>query len=392
MPPGHHRQPARPPGHHRPPAGPPGHHRQPAGPAARRGLGPKPANAGAPQRPPAPGLARHPGLLGPIVALGLLAVAGNAVAEPLPPPDRRAAVTLLSENDAYGLDGSDRWYTNGLRLGWLSPEGALPAPLAWLDARLAMLFGPANARWGVSLTQRIFTPVNKRTRDPDPRDRPYAGTLMAGLALDRRTGSTLDRFALQVGVVGPASLAQASQSTVHHALNIATPLGWGSQLRNEPLFNLSWERTWRLPLTAAPAGALGVDILPATAISLGTEQVYAGAGARLRIGQGLEQDFGPPRIRPASETAAAPVGEEFGWYLFVGAGGRAVGHDITLNGNLWRDSPSVAPRHFVGEIEAGAAVFWRGTRLSFVHVWRSKEFIAQSRPFEFGAIALTVAF
>ncbi|MCV5968847.1 lipid A deacylase LpxR family protein, partial [Lactococcus petauri] len=74
------------------------------------------------------------------------------------------------------------------------------------------------------------------------------------------------------------------------------------------------------------------------------------------------------------------------------ANGRVVGRDVTLNGTLWRSSPSVDPRHLVGELELGAAAFWRGIRLSFTHVWRSKEFVAQTAPFRFGSISVSVAF
>lgn len=329
-----------------------------------------------------------------VAAFGLLLVPAAAPARTeLPPADPRAVLHLLTENDAYGLDGTDRWYTNGLRLGWQSAEDSLPAPLAWLDSRLAALFGPARSRWGIAIGQSIFTPVNKRATVPDPRDRPYAGLLTLELGIDRRTADRLDRFALQLGTVGPAALAEQAQDFTHHLLNISQPRGWDAQIRNEPVFNLDWERIWRMPAQAQPRTAgLEMDVLPSLALALGTARLNAGLGARFRLGQGIAADFGPPRMRPALGTATAPVGEAFGWYVFAGAGGRVVGRDITLNGNTWRDSPSVAPRPLVGEVEAGLAVFWRGVRLSYTHVWRSKEFVSQPRPFVFGSIALSVAF
>ena len=36
--------------------------------------------------------------------------------------------------------------------------------------------------------------------------------------------------------------------------------------------------------------------------------------------------------------------------------------------------------------------FWRDIRLSYTHVWRSKEFVSQPKPFQFGSISLSVAF
>lgn len=330
--------------------------------------------------------------IAPLSILPAVAAVGMAAAQqPLPAPDARAVLSLLSENDSYAAD-TDRWYTNGFRFGWTSAEGTLPAPLAWVDGGLAGLLGPAQTRWGLALGQSMFTPLDKRRRVPDPRDRPYAGYLYGEISLDRRTATTLDRFGLQVGVVGPSALARQAQDVVHEFLGDRQARGWNYQLRDEPVFNLHWARTWRLPAASLPGG-LAVDALPTLSLAAGTVQIYAGAGARLRLGQGLERDFGPPRIRPAIGDAPAPVGEGFGWYLFGGVGGRAVARDIFLNGNTWRENtPSVDHRPFVGDLELGAAVFWHNIRLSYTQVWRSKEFVAQPKSFRFGALSLSVAF
>ena len=328
-------------------------------------------------------------------ALAALLSGGGAAAQPssLPPPDPRAAVHVLSENDSYLLLGppSDRYYTNGVRLGWQSAEGELPGFMQWLDNGLAGLLGPANSRWGLGIGQNIYTPQDIRPFNPDPRDRPYAGYLYGNLTLDRRTWTTLDRFEFQAGVVGPSSLGRQAQDFVHDILGDRRPHGWHYQLRDEPVFNVNAERIWRVPVASLP-GAVGVDALPNVGAMLGTVRVSASAGARVRIGQGLERDFGVPRIRPAIADAPAPVGEGFGWYLFGGLGGSVVGRDLFLDGNTWRDSRSVDRRPFVGDLEAGAAVFWNNVRLSYTQVWRSKEFVGQRKEFTFGALSLSVAF
>ncbi|HYZ33449.1 MAG TPA: lipid A deacylase LpxR family protein, partial [Crenalkalicoccus sp.] len=243
----------------------------------------------------------------------------------LPPADPRFILDLVTENDAY-VRNTDRWYTSGIRLGWHSAEDNLPSPVAWLDRSLAELFGPARSRWGIAIGQTFYTPRDKQLVIPDPQDRPYAGYLFGEFTLDRRTWTTLDRFSLQLGVVGPAAQAKETQDFVHHILGDRPARGWNFQLRNEPVFNLGWDRIWRVPLAALPFG-LGVDALPTLELAAGTVQIYAAGGGRLRIGQGLDQDFGPPRIRPTIADGATPVGQGFGWYAFVGAGGRAIARD-----------------------------------------------------------------
>lgn len=328
------------------------------------------------------------------MATAALVAAPSSMAQPmLPPPDPRGTFHVLSENDSYLLLGpaSDRYYTNGVRFGWTSAEGNLPGFVAWLDNGLGALLGPANSRWGIGLGQNIYTPVDIRLREPDPRDRPYAGYLYANLTLDRRTWTTLDRFEFQAGVVGPSSLGRQSQDIVHQILGTRQARGWRYELHDEPVLNVNAERIWRFPVANLPGG-LGVDALPNLGAMLGTVRVSASAGARVRIGQGLERDFGVPRIRPAIADAPAPVGEGFGWYLFGGVGGSVVGRDLFLDGNTYRDSRSADHRTFVGDVEVGAAVFWHNVRLSYTQVWRSKEFVAQSKEFTFGALSLSFAF
>jgi hypothetical protein len=326
-----------------------------------------------------------------VAALSALLVFGDtALAQDLPPPDDRMVVHFLTENDAYGTT-TDRFYTNGARFGWNSAEESLPQPLAALDHSLAQLFGPARSRWGIGIGQNMYTPVDKSRYDPDPRDRPYAGYLYAELSLDRRTHRTLDRFSLQLGVIGPVALARPAQDVVHQLLGERPARGWNYQLHNEPVFNLAWDRVWRVPLAALP-GSIAVDSLPSLTLAAGTVQTYAAVGGRLRIGQGLERDFGTPRIRPAIADSPAPVGEGFGWYLFAGAAGRLVGRDIFLDGNTFRDSRSVDHRPFVADLEIGAAVFWHDIRLGYTQVFRSKEFVAQEKSFTFGVLSLSFAF
>ena len=329
------------------------------------------------------------------LAVALLLCGAAASAQPtaaLPPPDPRQTVSGVVENDSLKLLGpqTDRWYTNGVRFGWTSGEGRPPGPLAWADDRLAGLLGPANTRWRLAFGQNMFTPVNKRLENPDPNDRPYAGVLYGTVGLDRRTWSTVDRFELQLGVVGPAALARQTQDAFHELIGSPTPRGWDEQLRNEPIVNVNAERIWRVPVAGTGFG--DVDVLPAASALLGTYRIAASAGARVRFGRGLERDFGTPRIRPAIADAPAPVGTGFGWYFFAGLGGYAVGRDITLNGNVFRDSRSVDHKPFVGDLELGAAVFWNNVRLSYTQVWRTKEFDGQSEPFTFGSVSLAFSF
>jgi hypothetical protein len=309
----------------------------------------------------------------------------------LPPPDTRSVISLVGENDSLARN-TDRYYTNGIRLGYAAPEGALPAPFAFVDQAMARVFGQAQSRWGFAVGQNMYTPRDLRLRNPDPRDRPYGGHLYGEVTLDRRTATYIDHFSLQIGLTGPSSLARDAQDATHTLLGNRQARGWGYQIRGEGTFNLGWERVGRMPVADLGNG-FAIDAQPSFGLAGGTVAVYAQAGLRFRFGQGLERDFGPARISPAAFNTPAPIGEGFGWYVFAGVGGRAVARDLFLDGNAFRNTPrTVQHTPTVGDAELGAAIFWRNVRLSYTQDWRTREFQHQPKGFRFGSLSLSVAF
>jgi hypothetical protein len=136
------------------------------------------------------------------------------------------------------------------------------------------------------------------------------------------------------------------------------------------------------------------DTLPSVTGAAGLYRTYAQAGVQFRVGQGLDSDFGPSRIRPGISGADAYTATRpFVWYLFAGADGQAVGYDVTLNGNLFSTSRHVAPQPWQAEFQAGVALMAWGFRLSFTHVIRTQEFFHQRGGyFNFDSLALSAKF
>lgn len=324
------------------------------------------------------------------LVLPLLAAPAFAQAPAPPPPDPRGSLTFSYENDTLG--GTDRYYTSGLQFAWRSPSAELPGLLRWLDGQLDRVIGEGAVRWGLGFGQAIYTPRDTLAARPDPTDRPYAGYLYGALVLQRDEGHALSTFEMQAGVVGPSALGEWVQNNVHDLIRDYSANGWAYQLKDEPALNLVFERTMRTaPLRL---GGLEADLLPSATLSLGTVATYAGAGLAVRLGQGLEADYGAPRIRPALVGSAFfQPRQEFGWYVFLGGQARAVLHDAFLDGNLWRDGPSVDRRPVVGDLSAGFVVHWRGLRLAYSQVVRSEEFYGQRGGVQgFGSLGLTLRF
>jgi hypothetical protein len=79
-----------------------------------------------------------------------LGAAPAFAADPLNDPS--AIYTLQIENDAFSIPGTDRYYTAGQRLGYVSPTGVLPGFLASLGHGL---FGQGAQRLEIDLQQEI---------------------------------------------------------------------------------------------------------------------------------------------------------------------------------------------------------------------------------------------
>ena len=310
--------------------------------------------------------------------------------------DDSGYLTLQFDNDMFG--GSDRHFTNGMRASWLSPAGKTPAVIRNLATQMPLFKPSQKMRISYSIGQNIFTPEDITRTDPSRDDRPYAGWLFAGIGLVAANDQRLDKLELDIGVVGPYSLADEVQTRWHDLIGITKPEGWGDQIRTEPGFALFYERSWRqlreFDLThIIPIENLGVDMTPHIGGALGNVFIHATGGATFRLGDDLRNDFGTPKIRPnLPGTDFFEPDDGFGWYIFAGGEGRAVARNIFLDGNTFRNSRRVDKIPFVADFQTGIALtFWRA-RLSYTQVFRTKEFREQAGFSVFGTVALTVRF
>jgi hypothetical protein len=110
----------------------------------------------------------------------------------------------------------------------------------------------------------------------------------------------------------------------------------------------------------------------------------------------LRADYGPARIRPALSGTDYfdndHLDGNLGYYLFAGTQERVVGRNIFLDGNTFRDSPSVDKKVFVTDLQAGFSLFWsQSWRLDFSAVRRSREFDGQLAPDVIGTAAISMS-
>ncbi len=327
-----------------------------------------------------------------VVTITLLAApfADAQAPDATPKPDPTSIWSIQDENATISTARlTDRYYVNGLRLGWTSGTEGVPDVLASAGR---VLWGDGQQRISFTLSQQIFTPAATEARIPPKGDEPYAGVLLGNFSLITDKADSRSTMTASLGVVGPWALGREVQNGFHDAISQGHNNGWSTQLHNEPAVEFLSSRTWRLP--TGEVGGLETDALPELAGGVGNVRIYAQAGVAFRVGQGLDSDYGVPRVSPGPSggDAFTPT-RPFAWYVFAGADGQAIAHDITLEGNDFRSSPSVTLKPFVGEAELGFAIMAYGARLSYTQVIQTQTFRHQKGgPHQLGSLALSVRF
>jgi len=91
-------------------------------------------------------------------------------------------LTIYLENDFFGFDNWDRYYTHGTKISWISQDltnyrDILSVPSFvhhWIE-QIPYLNDPQNLRTvSLSLGQNIYTPADRERTDLILHDRPYA--------------------------------------------------------------------------------------------------------------------------------------------------------------------------------------------------------------------------
>ena len=342
-----------------------------------------------------------------IVILLCLTCATAAVATESDPKIEKPKSTLVLyfENDLFY--NNDGYYTNAVKFRIISPpldtftkSGMIPGSFDGLMETIEHWQHRNTTQYNISAGagQSIYTPDDTKTRELQKNDRPYAGFLYGFLALHATQEQMMDTFELTAGVVGTSSLGEQAQNELHRIRGIDTTKGWNNQLHDEPVAMLSWARNYRLNPQSAWSG-WNWDILPYHTITAGNALTQATLGSEVRLGWNLPPSFGTSQIRPGSSVKAPrPSGEmvqtpkDWGFYVFAGGEGRAVAHNIFLDGNTWRNSHSVSKEPLVGELNFGAALIINTVQIVYQHVYLTEEFKKQSGGQNYGSITLSIPF
>jgi hypothetical protein len=262
---------------------------------------------------------------------------------------------VQEENDKFTSDNADRYYTQGLRVCWSTPD-----------------------RWHGSVAQEINTPSD---RPGIPDDLPFSGVLTASLGRlfllpEHRAIASVEGVA---GVLGPSSRARQVQNGFHGLIGTAG-YDWDRQMPDEPVANLNAEIRRRFDLDGPEVARW--DLIARARASLGTLRSGVSLGAQLRFGA-LDQGWGHGYLRQ-SNSFVDPLGPEDpgrdGWCFFVDASVEVMPRDYATDGPAFADFAFEAPvesRPLVGQLGLGIQTRLDGFVFSFGVANRTKEFSGQ---------------
>jgi hypothetical protein len=323
--------------------------------------------------------------------------------------DQREEWTLnmYVENDLFSETDQD--YTSGIRFSWVSPDvnnyldhEDLPEWVERINRRLTFFHKSHEGLKRnviVSFGQQIYTPQDLNETELIEDDRPYSAWLFLGLGYQTRSDTQLDTLEIRMGVIGPGARGQEAQDFIHDLRGFEKFKGWDNQLRNEPGFVAVWEhkrkRRW-----VNQNSRFGTDLIGHSGFALGNIHSHLNAGAEFRIGWAIPDDFGTSAIRPGGENSTPDsvwdprieYDRRWGLHAFASFDLRLVGRDIFLDGNSFRNSHSVEKESFVADAAVGVSFMYQGAKISYAHIFRSREFARQDHSHSYGSLAFSYTF
>jgi len=284
-----------------------------------------------------------------------------------------------TENDAYLATLNDRYYTNGL----------------FIYFRRAI--DPANLpdkiekkTFEISAGQKMYTPFWGQVARREDQDRPFAGYLYAGGAYSifYKNESVL-KTNIEIGTVGPNSLAQDAQKFLHKTVGFYSPAGWEYQIKNELAINLAANYSKLLIRSNDNA----VDLSGQGYANLGTTFSGLGASVLFRAGR-LNQLFNSASHHAIIGSAKTESLNKSEFFFYAKPQLNVVAYDATIQGSLFNDdSPlTFGVKPIVFEQQFGVNYSSKRFTADFNVIFKTKEVKSLAKAQNYGALSLYYRF
>ena len=306
--------------------------------------------------------------------------------------------SLTFENDAFGvIEKSDDGYSNGIAFAWgYGPRDTfadLDIP-RWIESISEWTYlneGDDNSySVNYTLAQGMYTPADLEETELIEDDRPYAGTLLWAAQIHSFDSRIANSLGLTLGVAGPASLAEQSQTVIHEIIGARKPMGWDNQIENEPVFRVDADNIIRL-VDFNLSKTVEFDTNLYSQVGVGNLRSDVGTGLAFRIGNQLDQSFAyikPVPARGVNTLVGAPS-NNLNWQLVASVYGSYVFNDITVDGNTFKDSHSVELINEQGIASLALAMSWKNWGFIFSTQKGGDIFEGQKSKTNYGSLSIT---
>lgn len=312
----------------------------------------------------------------------------------LPTSLQAEVVNLSWDNDL--LTGTDRGYTNGVRLAHLTDtaeetDGKSARFARILRDELSFLsgIGASDSKHAVtlSLRQLMVTPEDITVAEPQFNDIPYAGHLSLSGTLWSWSADTITGFGTHIGVIGPESGAESIQKWVHKATGSDKPRGWDNQLGTDVVGGVQAAHGRKLLQTGQSdnieqrVSVIGSGLLSSFRTSAKTGLIW-------QLGRHLPMNFAPDYAGTSSTIALPGSFTESGssWSVFIGFGVEYVGYSY-IDDNA--DSYRFDEGPLIGQLGLGATWQWNHLQASVTLRASTSEDERHKDNFSFGTLSLS---
>ncbi|MCX2451748.1 lipid A deacylase LpxR family protein [Pedobacter sp. PLR] len=285
-----------------------------------------------------------------------------------------------SDNDSYLMQGSDRYYTNGLFINFRHALNQTELPEK-LEKKI----------FEISAGQKIYNPYSGSAPDPAKQDRPFAGYLYAegGLNWFYKNESII-KTSVQVGVTGPSSLAEKGQDLLHNTVGFYELGGWDYQIKEEMQVNLSAQYTRLLHRFKDQAADFSFEGYA----NVGTTFSGAGAGILFRAGR-INQLFNSAAtnsvIGNQPKTKNLVKSELF---FYAKPQLNFVAYDATIQGSMFNNNSPVTfgVKPVVFAQQLGFNYSSQRFTFDFGMIFKTKEVKSTARAHQYGSISMFYRF
>jgi hypothetical protein len=309
-------------------------------------------------------------------------------------PFRFERFNFYLENDFF--DRTDKYYTGGVKVSGIYRVDTE----AYTYFQIPYLYDNTKYHFfTLSVGQEVYTPEDKTRTIPDPEDHPYAGWLYTGIKLQQTDAKEADTLELQLGIVGPAALGEQAQNLSHKLINNKSSNGWDHQLHNELGIILAYEHRWRNHADEL-IWNLNADLIPFAGFALGNVHTNLNSGTAVRLGWNIPHDFGNTIMHlaqenglPAFSRGAERYKPKWAFYLLAAIDLHIDIRNIFLDGNTFRDSPSVGDReYFIAKFTAGLNINYGRWDLALANTRKTREYPLSSNGFSYGTVVISYAY